>query len=327
MGVGLGLTGFLGFGQESTYGTPVARTNFLEINEESIETNEGRIESAALAQVGIRNTKLAQGGISVEGDFSFDAQYSGWERLMKHLMGKVTSSQPDVTSNPTVWDHAFTIADQLPTGLTIEVFRGTETFVTEPNKSFIYEGCLLTSGAFSCGVDDLLNCSFSMMGEDENRGAKSSPTYSSSKLAVYHQGTILWNNDDVEASEFSFTINNVLEMRPKLGSRRTRPPTRSGKLEVTGTIMMEFVSWSQYDDFRNATERTFKATFIGDTITGTFKNTITIDVPIAVIMGHRVTLEAPGRIQMEIDFKAYRTDVAGELTFTMRNNTTASLAN
>src|SRR3990172_11182730 len=116
--VGLGLLGYVGIGQETSYGVAVARTNFFEINEENFETSEGRIESVALSRVGIRNTKLAQGGIGVQGGFSFDGLYAGWERPLKHLMGSVVSTQPDPTSNATVWDHKFTVADVLPTGLT-----------------------------------------------------------------------------------------------------------------------------------------------------------------------------------------------------------------
>lgn len=325
--VGLGLVGFLGIGQESTYGSAVSRTNFFEINEESIEVSEGRIESAALARVGMLNTKLAQGGIGVSGGFGFDAQYGGWERLLKHLFGTITSSNPDPTNAATVWDHKFTIADTLPTGLTVEVFRDTGGFTTEPNKSFLYQGCALTSGTFSCGVDDLLRTRFELMGRQEARAAKSTPTYDTSKLAVYHQGTILYNGDDKEVSEFSVTLNNSLEFRPKLGSRIGRQPKRSGKLQVTGSFVMEFISWAEYDDFRNATERTFTAEFLGDTISGTLKNRIYFDINVAVISGCRVVNSAPGRLTLDVGFKAYRTTTKYELEITLRNTTTASLAN
>lgn len=327
MGVGLGLTGFLGIGQESTYGTPVARTNFFEINDEGLAVEEGRIESAALAQVGIRNTKLAQGGITVGGDFSMDVQYGGMERLFKHAFGSISSSRPDPTNAPTVWRHTFSIADALPTGLTVEVFRGTEDFVTEPSKSFIYHGCLITSLNLSCGVDDLLKASFSLMGEDESRLAKSTPSYDASKLAVYHQGVVKWNTTDVEVSSFSLDINNALEYRPKLGSRLTRQPKRSGKLEVAGQFTAEFTGWEQYDDFRNMTERVLTATFTGDTIAAGFTYELLINIPIGIINSARVVLDQPGRLMMEIGFKAYRTDSAGELTLRLQNITTASLAN
>src|SRR3990167_104108 len=184
--VGLGLTSFIGHGVESTYGTPVARNRFIEYNEEDISSDEPKIESQALAQVGIRSTKVAQGGISIGGSFSFDAQWGGWERILKYAMGSIASQQPDVTSNPTVWDHTFTIASSLPTGLTLEVFRGTEDFVTEPNKSFVYHGCLITNMNFACTVEDLLRISCTIMGEDVSREAKSTPSYDASELCVFH---------------------------------------------------------------------------------------------------------------------------------------------
>jgi hypothetical protein len=326
MGVGVGLTGYLGIGQESVYGTPVARTNFFEINDESLSYNYTLIQSQALAKVGLRNTKVAQGVVNIGGDFSFDAPYAGWERLLKHGLGVITSSRPDVTSNPTVWDHTFTIGDDLPTSLTLEVFRGTEDFVTEPNKAFIYEGCVISSIGISVGVDDLLKITCSVIGEDENRGAKSTPSYDSSLLAVYHHGVVTWNNNDVEVHSFELSINNQLETRPKLGSRFTRRPKRSGKLEVMGSFQAEFVSWSEYDDFRAKTERQMVATFTGPVISGVYTNLITITIPIGIILSHRVVLNAPGRLVLEVSFRALRTDVAGELSILMRNLTTASLA-
>lgn len=327
MGVGLGLTGYLGFGQETVYGTPVARVNFLEINDENMGVDEPKIESAALAQVGIRSTKVAQGMISTGGDFNFDASYAGWERLLKHVCGNIVSSRPDVTSSPTVWDHTFTIADQLPTGLTIEVFRGTETFLTEPNKAFVYAGCLISNMNISCGADDLMKIGVNVMGQQEARAAKSTPVYDNSTLAVFHQGTLKWNDSDVEAHSFSLDINNSLEMRAKLGSRLTRQPKRSGKLDVSGSFQAEFINWDQYDDFRAATNRAIVIQFIGPVIINSFSNQITITLAVSKINTYRVVLNQPGRLIVDIQFKAYRTESAGELSIVMRNTTTASLAN
>jgi len=326
--VGLGLTGFLGFGKESSYGTPVARTNFLEINSEAIDTIEQVIESAALAQVGIRDTKRAQGAVSISGSFDYDAQYSGWERLCTQLMGTISSQQPDPTNFPGVWQHTIQIADQLPTSTTVEVFRGTENFVTEPNKSFVYAGCVLTKATFSCKVDDLLKISFDLMGQQEARQAKSVPTYAADTLAIYHQGLVTWNSGDAEVSDFTLTLNNDMEMRPKLGSRFTRQPTRKGKLSVDCTFTAEFTSLDKYDDFRNATERQFVASFVGPLIGGTFNKMIKFTIPIAIINSHKVNLKSPGRLEVTVSFKAYRDGLGtNELTILFQNATTASLVN
>lgn len=327
MGVGLGLTGFVGIGQESSYGVAASRTNFFEINDESLAVEENKIESAALASVGIRESKVAQGGISVGGDFSYDVQYAGCERLFKHGLGQVASSQPDVTSYPQVWDHTFTIADDLPEGLTVEVYRGTEDFATEPDKSFLYTGCRITNINLSCGVDDLLKMTASVIGRDEGRVAKSTPSYNLAELAVYHQGTVRWDGGDVECENFSIDIANALEARPRLGSRFTRQPKRSGKLSVSGSFTAEFTGWSQYDDFRNNTSRQMTLVFEGPNIAAAFYNRITITMAVAKVLGYRVVNAQPGRLMMEVQFKAYRTDSAGELSIVMRNTTTGSLAN
>jgi len=329
MGVGVGLTGFLGFGKESVYGTPVARTDFLEINSEAIETQEKVVESAALAQVGIRTTRRAQGAVSVQGTFDYDAGYSGWERLMTQTMGSISSARPDVTNAPTVWDHTIGIADILPTGMTFEVFRGTETFVTEPNKSFVYSGCQITQVQLSCKVDDLLKVQFSMFGMQEARQAKSTPTYPTDPLAVFTQGLCTWNNNDVSCENFQITFNNDLEQRFKLGSRFTRQPTRRGKLSVEIMFEAEFTQWAEYDDFRNATQRAFVAQFIGPSIAGTgFFRQITLTIPIGIIIAHKVMLKQPGRLIMQITAKAYRDGLGtNELAVVFRNTTTASLVN
>jgi hypothetical protein len=329
MGVGVGLTGFLGFAKETTYGTPVPRTNFLEINSEAIETQEKVVESAALAQVGIRTTRRAQGAVSIAGSFDYDAAYSGWERLLTECMGSISSQQPDVTGSPTVWDHTISIADQLPTGLTFEVFRGTETFVTEPNKSFVYQGCQITQVQMSCKVDDLLKVQFQMFGQQEARQAKSTPVYPTDPLAVFTQGVCQWNANDVFAENFMITFNNDLEQRFKLGSRFTRQPTRRGKLSVEVSFDAEFTDWSQYDDFRNATQRQFIAQFIGPSIPGTpFFRQITMTIPIGIIIAHKVNLKQPGRLIMNITAKAYRDGLGtNELSVVFRNTTTASLVN
>jgi hypothetical protein len=326
--VGLGLTGYLGFGKETAYGTPVTRTNFLEINSEDINVEEGVVESAALASVGIRNTKRAQGAVSVAGNFEFDAPYAGWERLASQLMGSISSQQPDPTNYPTVWDHTISIADQLPVSTTVEVFRGTENFVTEPNKAFIYDGCVLTQGQFSCKVDDLLKVSFSLMGRQETRLAKSTPSYPSDPLAVYHQGGVTWNGEDAEVSEFSINFNNNMEMRPKLGSRFTRQPVRSGKLTVDCTFTAEFTSWARYDEFRNATERAFIADFVGALIGGVYYKRVRFSLPIGIINAHKVNLRAPGRLEATVSFRAYRDNAStNEMTIIFRNTQTASMVN
>lgn len=321
---GLGMRGFLGFGEESTYGTAVSRTNWLEINSETLVKESHLLESAAIIRRGIVNTKVGAGPIRVAGEIAFDVAYDGWMKLAKHAFGTVSSTQPDVTNAPTAYNHKFTVSDSLPTGLTIEVFRDSQEFVTEPNKSFLYAGCKVNSFSFSCSADEIAKASVGIIGQDESRVAKSTDSYSTAKLALFHHGSMKWNSNESEVSAVHITLTNNYGLRPKVGSRFSREPVPESKMTVTGSFTMEFVSWNEYDDFVNATERQLVIDFTGPLIQGSIYNQIKLTAAVSIIDNVRVMLNAPGRIMLEIDFKAYRTASANELQLDMRNTSSSA---
>lgn len=317
--VGLGMRSYFGFGDESTWSTPVAPTNFIEINSESFVKQVGRIEAQSIIKRGLRNTHVVPGGIMIDGEVSFDAQYDGWLKVAKHAFGTLVTSQPDVTNAPTGYQHKFTIADTPLTGMSVEVFRDTSQFVTEANYAHRYAGCKVGRFEMACGVDEILRVTAGFVGKDESRVAKATDTYNNTKVAVYHQGVVKWNGEDIQVGSFSIQLDNGLGMRPKLGSRFTREPVPEQKLQVTGSFEMEFSSWQQYDDFVATEQREFRATFEGDTIGGAIKQMILIVVPVAILNNVRVVADQPGRIMLAADFKAYRTDSQNEFELTVRN--------
>lgn len=320
--VGVGFRGFFGLGEETNYGVAASRSHWTEINSESIAIEEDRIETNQLYRRGVINTRVEKGGKRVSGDLEFDATYGGWLKMPKHAFGQVATSTPDITSNPTVKRHKFTIEDKLPTGLTLEVNRDTNDFVTEPNKSFLYTGCKIASMGFACSVNEILRVSANIVGQDEGRVAKGTPAFTSEKLAVYHQGTVQWGNDFLDVESISVTLNNNIEGRPRLGARTIREPLPSDKVEVTGSMSLEFDTWSQYDDFRNATERALVVLFTGSVIAGSFSRYIKLSMPSVIISASRPALSAVGRIMADIDFKAYRTATQQELELEIQNTDT-----
>lgn len=321
--VGIGMKGYLGYGEESSYGVPVSRTLFQEINSESLARSSPLIESRSLYRTGILSSKVAQGELGIGGGVEFDCQYEGWEKLLKHAMGAVATSTPDATNAPSVRRHLFTIADVLPTGLTLEIFRDTSGFASEENKAHVYAGCKVTSLQLACGVGDLLRASFDFIGKNDDRRAKSSESFNTSRIAVYHQGVLTWDGNDAEVSQFSMTLNNQLETRPKLGARTTREPLRNGKVEVTGTFTVEFDKWEKYQHFMDAAEKALNVRFTGPNIVSGYDYFINLSVNIAIITGVRVNLNTPGRIILELDYKAYRSTSINELEVTLQNTTTS----
>lgn len=323
MSVGIGMRGFLAFGEESTYGTVVPRPYFLEFNSESLMVEEPKIKTGALIRRGYRNTKVGQGGISVAGSIEFEAGYGGWLKLAKHAFGRVDTISLDPTNVPTAKRHTFSITDLPPTGLSVEVFRDTTDFATESLKSFIYTGCKIGSIDFSCGVDEILKVSMALIGQNESRGTYSSPqNFSNDKFALYHQGSLLWGSDLLPIESFRVTLNNALAPRTRMGSRLTREPYPDNMVEVSGTFTIEFDTWSQYDDFRAATERTLDVNFQGDNIGSSIYKNIRLLCNVGQLTAVRPQLNSRGRIKMDVDFEAYRSAAANELELQVINTET-----
>lgn len=323
MGVGTGFRGFLGVGEESVYGTAVARSHWTEINDESLVLNEARIESESLYRRGVINTRVEQGQRSVSGDIEFEATYEGWGKIAKHAFGSVSTSTPDPTTVSTAKRHLFRVEDTLPTGLTIEAYRDSTDFVTSANQSFIYTGCKVNSISFSVTAEETLRVVANIMGRNETGlTAKSTPSFFNTRLAVYHSGLVTWGSTTLECEDFNITLNNNLEYRPLIGSNLTREPLPSGKVEVSGSFTIEFTSPDQYNDFKNATERTLLIRFEGSNIGGAFYKYIKLTANVAKIAGARVMNNNFGRLRMEIDFKAYRSLTQNELELEIQSTET-----
>lgn len=321
--VGVGFEGHFGFGEEVSYNSPVARPYFIEINSENLVLEEDKIEAENITRRGVVENHVEQGAKRVSGSFEFEAMYGGWLKLAKHAFGAINTSTPDVTSNPTVKRHLFTITDFLPTGLTFEVFRATPHFVTEPNKAHIYSGCKINSIDFSCSVGEALMISCDVIGADESRNTKSAaPNFSTEKLAVYHQGALVWGSDSLPIESWSISLENGLDFRNVWGSRVTREPLPADKIGVTGSMTLEFESWNQYQDFRDSTSRSMTVTFTGASISGSFNRYIKFTASVTKILAVRCVLNSPGRIMLEIDFKAYRSYSTPELSLEVQSTET-----
>src|SRR6266404_6209230 len=106
-----GLSAQFGMVDESTYNVAVTVSRFLEFNSETLEQTIDRVSSTGL-RVGRKTPRTSQfvaGRKSVQGDVDIDFQQQGMGLLLKHMLGTVTSAQPNVGSAPTAWEHTFKV--------------------------------------------------------------------------------------------------------------------------------------------------------------------------------------------------------------------------
>src|SRR5205085_1876963 len=112
----------IGFGEESTYGTPVTPTRFFEYDSESIEESEGRTEGDPLrgGTSFIRHDRFTPYFEGASGSVEMAVLTKGFGVLLKHMLGGIATSGPAET---TVYTHTATEGDLLGKSLTMQVNR------------------------------------------------------------------------------------------------------------------------------------------------------------------------------------------------------------
>ena len=311
----LGTNAYVGMGKESSWGSVVSRTKFLEVNEESLDRVESDIASPSLYRAGLHKNRIVQGPISAGGGIIFNPQYEGMEMLLEAALGTTAvSSRPDITNAGSVYDWTFALADANSKSLTLEVHRDI--------KSWAFHGSIVNSLQFTFGgPGDALVVAADFICEDgEYIATVTPPTFSTSPLITGAHAILTWGGGalDVENAQIVLS-NNFDDGRRFIGSRYISQPYRSGKIAVTGRFTTEFQSVAQYDDFIAATRRALRIVATHPTaIIGSYYYKLQIDVAVARLTAVSPKIGSGGRVRVDIPFISYRDDSNQEIVVSTR---------
>lgn len=316
MALGFGYNSWLGFGTESTYGTPVTRTKFLEINSETLAAEDDVVDGNSTFSLTKDKDNFTQGRKPVGGGIEFDVRQQGAETLFKYALG--THSYTAVGTDASYGtSHVFGMADTLPTGMTFEVNRDV--------CSFVYEGCKINELTVNGDNEGILTASATIIAENEGTATASTPTFSTSSYYKFSQCVLQVASGTRNARTFSVTLNNNLtDDRFHLGSRYIKEPQRAGRPEVTGEIEMEFDGTADWTTFNSAGTAAFEAKYTGDQIIGTVYNTLTLSCPYIRFTKATPNVSDSGMITVTMPFTAYSdgtTPTTRPLYVTMVNTT------
>lgn len=318
MATGFGLNTWLCFGEESTYGTAVARTKWLEITEESIQAKQTMISKPCLQGASQRNR--VQSKKDVGGSFKFQGMFEGMEKILKHAMGSVAA-----VTGAGPYTHAFSLASALPVGLTIEVDR--DTAAIGGSSAFLYEGCQINKLTLSQAFEDFLMVEAEIIGEDFSLVAATASSFTTFNGIDYSMMTSpLLNGAAIKLQAWELTIENGLAAdRYKLGSRIRMGLSRGQTRKISGKLTIEFEQLTEYNLF--AAQTTLVSLVIPyDNGLGAGNNKqFTFTLPKIAIQGEPPKVSDEGPIHMEIAFDAYQNAaVNDEMTATLIGNLNVS---
>jgi hypothetical protein len=229
---GFGLT--LGIGQEVTWGTAVARTNWLRLVSSTVERRILRDKIPHLGTYGAAAT--------TNREFFDTAEESGGRiewipcyndstlMLLRHVFG-VTPT--DGGAGP--FTHAYTLASPPPPGLTLEIIRGTHASL---NPGQVFEGCKIDSFELTAEAGRPVMCAIEVIGETATGlQAAGTPTYSSAPLPILHNHLdaavgVTFNATPQDARRLVLTIRRNLQRNMQLGTLFTAEPFEN-RIEVS----------------------------------------------------------------------------------------------
>jgi hypothetical protein len=261
---------YVGLGKESTYGTAVAASRYLE-SVTSMKPDHGFITQTPIQ--GRYPTKRGPGPYRCRGNLGdFDLEPENMGELLYGVFGSVVST--NVLGS--VYNHVFTPADTLPS-YTMRI--GAEAAGSER----ILAGCLANSLTLKFPHDGALKGNAEMLsGFVETRGALGSPSFSTLKaLNMYGSTSVLTiagTSLRSQIYDLQVTIENNIPFQRGSLDGRTFSVKRYGLRRVSGKISMYFDDIQQYDKFLNQTEFTLIVRADGDVIQAGYKYYLNLEL-------------------------------------------------
>ena len=202
----------------------------------------------------------------------------------------------------TVFDHAFRFSDTITEGLSIE--KAIDANLTT-GKTLLYTGCKIGSMDFNVEPDGTLKATSTIIARNEE--LEETPTSglstSTAGLCVFHQGVINMDGDiSGKVVNFSCTVNPNLSGDKNRFSRYIYQPIPAGKIEVTGTMTIEFDADTYYNYFVNQTTKNFTVKFTGAEIKTSSSYELEFDFNYAYLTAFPVNPEDQNVVMVEMPF-------------------------
>ncbi|CBG71869.1 conserved hypothetical protein [Streptomyces scabiei 87.22] len=284
MAIGSGLGAQLGIAAETTYGTFVAPTKFIEFSKESLALKKTTALSSGIAAgrllgLSARRVLTRQ---EVQGNVDFEVTNKGMGIPHQALMGTtVTPVQQGVT---TAYLQTHTLASVAGKSLTIQ--KGVPlTSGTVTDKSFV--GCKVTSAEFACAVGEMLTCSMEFDGKNSDE-SQTLATASYPSMTPFHFG-------QMSLKTGTFGTETALDGIRKVSCKIERPqdverfyagqaglkkePIENDLVKISGTLETDYVS-TALDDLHTSDGATSMVwEFVGPLIASTFYETWRLTLP------------------------------------------------
>jgi hypothetical protein len=308
----------LGIVAETTYGMPVTVDRFLEfLPGESLERQQMVINSQGLrpglkSRLGPRRARTKQWGA---GTVQLEVATQDFGLLFLHMLGGGSVTQTDTGT----FTHIYQPESLLGKSLTVQ--KGVEKTTTETAQAFTFHGTKITEWEFSISQDGFLLLQLGTDSEDvDTSTALASASLPVIRNLAFHEGTISVDDTPIGGvSQATMRGTNPLNTERWFltGSRLKEEPLENGFREYGGNLTAEFRGLAEfYNAFAQDTALDVKLLFVGDTLSGTHTEALTIQYHDVRFTGETPKVSGPEPAVQNAPFEAFEDNAGDSVTIT-----------
>ena len=297
--MGQGFNGYIGIGQESTFGSGATITDYVEALSESLSAEFDRYDLKNI--IGTLAPPDDEAGVlRVGGDVSFPVNPANVGRF---LQGFFFSNQVTTVLSGFLFTNRFTStssthnATSILPSYEVEVFRD----VTSAQR---YTGCVMNTFQLNVQPNNALAMTVGMIGRDTALKAKSTPTFPGSPAKPFTFDTAslsLGGSATTLIETLNIEGNNNLHGIPALNlSKRIAKVRRAGHQEINISGVIDFEDTTEYLKFLNQTEQSMKLS-----VTKADSFQMVVDLPRVVYTAFPMGISGRDRLLVNFAGKAF----------------------
>ncbi len=309
MAIGSGLGGSVGIVAESTYGTYVAPSRFLEVTKAPFQRKPNFAQGAGLAagqaflRSGLLVTTHREGALSLEAEM----RNKGFGLLLAHLLGSSATPVQQAATIAYLQTHLW--GDNFGKSLTAQVGVPNTAGTVVP---YSLTGCKVTGAEFSCGVGELLTAKWDLDAQDyTDATGLAAPSYVAGQRPFHHgQMALKMGTFGAEASVTGVRKVTVKMDRPQKvdrfyagGAGKKAEPVWNDRPKVSGSVEVDLVNKADFVDRAvTGTAVSLVWEFVGPIIASAYAETFRVSFPAVVFKDGEPSLDGPDVVGAKLDF-------------------------
>jgi hypothetical protein len=340
MAIGAGLGSSVGIATETTQGTSITPTHFLEYNSESMEMVKNTVTGKGLRAGGLyqRSTRRVVTSWGAAGGVNADVPFTGMGLWWQHMLGSFGSLNSVVQqASSAAYLQTHTPGPLAGNTFGMQIGKPDSTGTV---RVFQYVGCKVKDWTLTSELNQFLKLALTInawqeLTADNPQGTTAAPSYTSptytagSQQFHFRQGTI-YNSGTLSNTGSGPTITSLGS--PVAAGRLTKVevkgenPTDDSRYffggtggsgvagvkgdqldnefrQITGSLSAEFYSLSAfYDTYAADTATTLELQFTGPLIASTYAYGLTVLIPVIKFDGKSPSVGGPGILNHDLPF-------------------------